>query len=164
MSALWLRSLAAFLVLPGVVAGVIPFLIRRLDPWSMGNGSPGSAIALIGGIILLACVRDFYVSGRGTLAPWDPPRSLVVVGLYRYTRNPMYWGVGLLVLGQALLAGSPLMLGYAVFLGIAFHLRVVLKEEPFLASRFGQEWEAYRRAVPRWWWSMRGAAVDPPDG
>jgi protein-S-isoprenylcysteine O-methyltransferase Ste14 len=86
---LWLRALASFLACPAMVAGLVPMLFVRehtpYAPWL-----PLSAFVLgIGIFALLWCVRDFYVSGRGTLAPWDPPKRLVIVGLYRFVRNPM---------------------------------------------------------------------------
>ena len=95
------RALLAFLVLPCVVAVLAPPLIAFLDPWRGRACTPGLAVMLAGAIVLLWCVRDFYVSGKGTLAPWDPPEKLVVIGLYRYVRNPMYVGVLLLVFGWA---------------------------------------------------------------
>ena len=104
----------------------------------------------IGVVMLLWCVRDFYVSGRGTLAPWDPPKRLVIVGLYRFTRNPMYVGISLLLFGWSLLAASPLLAGYTVFLALLFHLRVVLYEEPRLKRQFDEEWASYAATVPRW--------------
>jgi protein-S-isoprenylcysteine O-methyltransferase Ste14 len=90
------------------------------------------------------------VSGKGTLAPWDPPKHLVIVGLYRFTRNPMYVGVLLMTAGWSLLAGSPSLAGYVVILAIAFHLRVVLFEEPRLRKQFGEEWASYSATVSRW--------------
>lgn len=110
----------------------------------------GAVPLAIGLVMLLWCVRDFYVSGKGTLAPWDPPRRLVIVGLYRFTRNPMYVGIALLLAGWSLLTASPLLAGYMVFLAIAFHLRVVLYEEPRLKKKFGEEWAKYAATVPRW--------------
>ena len=104
----------------------------------------------IGVVMLLWCVRDFYVSGRGTLAPWDPPKRLVIVGLYRFTRNPMYVGISLLLAGWSLLAASPFLGSYTVVLAIAFHLRVTLYEEPRLKKQFGEEWATYAATVPRW--------------
>jgi protein-S-isoprenylcysteine O-methyltransferase Ste14 len=110
----------------------------------------GVVVVAAGLAVLLWCVRDFYASGRGTLAPWDPPRHLVVVGLYRFVRNPMYVGVLTLVAGWGLLAGSPLIAVYAVALAVVFHLRVILFEEPWLARTFGEEWKRYSAAVSRW--------------
>jgi protein-S-isoprenylcysteine O-methyltransferase Ste14 len=147
---LFLRALISFLVLPGTVAGLIPAWIVSTDR-GWGHGLIIGAVPLaIGLVMLLWCVRDFYVSGKGTLAPWDPPRRLVIVGLYRFTRNPMYVGIALLLAGWSLLTASPLLAGYMVFLAIAFHLRVVLYEEPRLKKKFGEEWAKYAATVPRW--------------
>jgi len=147
---LLLRALVSFLILPGTVAGLIPAWIVSTDH-SRGDGLiVGVAPLVIGVVILLWCVRDFYVSGRGTLAPWDPPKRLVIVGLYRFTRNPMYAGILLLLTGWSLFAASSLLAGYAVMLAIAFHLRVLLYEEPRLKMQFSEEWAAYAATVPRW--------------
>ena len=155
-SVLFLRALAALLVLPGTFAGIIPALIASADHWR-GNGHAAGMAPLVAGIlILLWCVRDFYVAGKGTLAPWDPPKHLVVIGLYRFVRNPMYVGLILLLIGWALLAGSFLLGGYALFFAIAFHLRVVLYEEPRLRSQFPQAWAEYAATVPRWFPRLRG--------
>ena len=113
--------------------------------------SLGSVPIAIGVVMLLWCVRDFYVSGRGTLAPWDPPKRLVIIGLYRFTRNPLYVGILLLLGGWSFLAASPWLAAYGVFLAIAFHLRVLLYEEPVLKKQFGEEWDGYAATVPRWW-------------
>jgi protein-S-isoprenylcysteine O-methyltransferase Ste14 len=95
-------------------------------------------------------VRDFYVLGRGTLAPWDPPRRLVVRGLYRYSRNPMYLGVLCIVGGWAIGFQSTSLGLYCAGLLAAFHLRVILAEEPFLARTHGEEWTEYVSRVRRW--------------
>ena len=100
----------------------------------------------------LWCVRDFYVSGKGTLAPWAPPKHLVTIGLYRYTRNPMYVAVSLLLLGWAAAFASAGLFIYAVCVAIAFHLRVVYGEEPWLARTHGEAWKQYAGRVPRWFW------------
>ena len=153
---LFFRALAALLVLPGTFAGIIPALVVSADRWR-GAGHPAGIAPLVAGvIILLWCVRDFYVAGKGTLAPWDPPKRLVVIGLYRFVRNPMYVGLMLLLIGWALIAGSPLLVGYALFFAIAFHLRVVLYEEPRLQNQFPEDWPAYSAAVPRWLPRLRG--------
>jgi protein-S-isoprenylcysteine O-methyltransferase Ste14 len=148
---LLLRALLSFLALPGAVAFVVPWLID--GPAALrGDGWPviGAVVLVAGFTVLLWCVRDFFVAGRGTLAPWDPPRRLVVVGLYRLTRNPMYVGVLILVAGWALRAGSVPLAVYDVLLVVGFHARVVLAEEPWLARTFPTEWRAYAAAVPRW--------------
>jgi protein-S-isoprenylcysteine O-methyltransferase Ste14 len=147
---LFLRALISFLVLPGTFAGLIPAWIVSTDR-GRGHGFILGAVPLaIGVAMLLWCVRDFYVSGKGTLAPWDPPKRLVIVGLYRFTRNPMYVGISLLLVGWSLLTASPWLAGYTVVLAIAFHLRVVLYEEPRLKKQFGEEWVTYAGTVPRW--------------
>jgi protein-S-isoprenylcysteine O-methyltransferase Ste14 len=144
------RALLAFIALPGMVAIVAPPAIASLDPWRGERWTAGAVVLLAGAVVLLWCVRDFYVSGKGTLAPWDPPRRLVVVGLYRFTRNPMYVGVLVMLCGWALYLRSPLLVAYTVALAAAFHARVVTYEEPWCASQFGAHWQAYAAAVPRW--------------
>jgi protein-S-isoprenylcysteine O-methyltransferase Ste14 len=144
------RALLAFLALPGLIALLVPPVLAMLDPWRAGTWPAGLLVLAAGAIVLIMCVRDFLVLGGGTLAPWDPPRRLVVVGLYRYNRNPMYVGVLLIVFGWSLLLRSPLLLVYGLVLVLAFHLRVLWSEEPWLARQFGERWDAYAAAVPRW--------------
>ena len=145
-----LRAIIAFLALPCVVAGLVPALIVSSDT-HRGNGMAIGFVLLVAGLILLLwCVRDFFVSGRGTLAPWDPPKHLVVVGLYRFVRNPMYLAVLTIVLGWGLATGSTFLALYLFALGVAFHLRVVLYEEPRLRQQFDAEYKAYVATVPRW--------------
>lgn len=144
------KALLAFLLLPGVVAFVVPLLLFR-PPLSWHAFNRLGLVPLVLGVIgLLWCVRDFRVSGRGTLAPWAPPERLVVVGLYRFTRNPMYIAVLLIVGGWALAFRSPALGVYAAALCLAFHLRVMRGEEPWLARTFGEAWTNYSRSVPRW--------------
>jgi protein-S-isoprenylcysteine O-methyltransferase Ste14 len=144
------RAVFAFLLLPGMVAFVVPVFLLR--PVSSARVFHLIAIAplTVGTVLLLWCVRDFYVSGKGTLAPWSPPRRLVVVGLYRWSRNPMYIAVSLILIGWAMAYRSTTLLTYAVMVMLAFHLRVVLGEEPWLARTHGEEWERYKLRVPRW--------------
>ena len=126
---LFLRALVAFLALPGMVAGVIPWLIVSAgEPRASGWPWPGRLLMAAGLCILLWCVRDFYVAGKGTLAPWDPPTTLVRAGLYRFTRNPMYVGVLTLVSGWTLSSGSRTLAVYTAGLALAFHLRVIFYE------------------------------------
>lgn len=145
------RALLAFLALPGMVAGVAPWLIAAGDPWR-GNGAPivGGVIYALGFLIVAVCAVEFYRAGKGTLAPWSPPKALVTGGLYRWTRNPMYVGVVTAVAGAGITAGSPLLAVYTVLLAFLFHARVTMHEEPWLALRFPEEWKAYELAVPRW--------------
>ncbi len=144
------RALLAFLVLPGIAAIIAPPILASADPWKGRPFMPGLFIMLAGSVMLIRCVRDFYVSGKGTLAPWNQPRQLVVIGLYRYMRNPMYVGVVLLVLGWSIYFTSPVLAVYSVLLAVGFHIRVLTHEEPWLGSQFGAEWDRYRTSVPRW--------------
>ena len=147
---MFIRAVTVFLVLPGIAACLVPVVIARLDPWATGGYRLGLPLAIVGTLVILWCVRDFYVAGKGTLAPWHPPRELVVIGLYRYARNPMYLGVLMLVFGWAGMYGSPLGILYGSILWIGFHLRIILHEEPWLQSQFPAEWENYRRRVNSW--------------
>jgi protein-S-isoprenylcysteine O-methyltransferase Ste14 len=148
------RAAIAFLALPTMVAGVIPALIVRGTAPAQGTGWFGSALIGAGCGILGWCVRDFFASGRGTLAPWDPPVHLVIVGLCRLVRNPMDIAVLATVAGWSVLYLSPCLALYAAFLAVAFHVRVIAHEKPWLSRRFGPEWSAYavstRRWLPRW--------------
>lgn len=147
---MFIRALLAFLALPGLFAFVLPWLIAANDTSSGEGNAIGIVVAAIGLAVLLWCVRDFYVAGKGTLAPWDPPKHLVIVGLYRFARNPMYAGVLTFVAGWSVTTGSLWLTGYLVALAIAFHLRVLLFEEPRLSKQFGAQWETYAANVSRW--------------
>lgn len=145
------RAVIAFLALPGTVGYLVPIL---LSPGRTAHGAwaPAGASAIaIGSLLLLWCTRDFYVGGRGTLAPWAPPRRLVVSGPYRVTRNPMYVAVLVVLCGWSLWFASPVLVAYTLAVAVAFHLRVVLYEEPRLRDTFGQRWQEYRVRVPRRW-------------
>lgn len=147
--ALFARALTAFLVLPGVVAFLVPLMLVGAGSAPFSNRWGGIPLG-VGIVVLLVCVREFYVAGRGTLAPWAPPTKLVVTGLYTRSRNPMYVAVLLILSGWAFGFRSwPLAL-YAVVVLAAFHLRIVLHEEPWLARTFGHAWMQYQERVPRW--------------
>ena len=105
---------------------------------------------LVGAVIECWCAWDFAVKGRGTPAPFDPPKELVARGLYQRVRNPMYVGVMLILLGEALLFASRFMLTYSLAVFVGFNLFVLLYEEPTLRRKFGESYERYCRAVPRW--------------
>ena len=147
---MFLRALLAFLALPGIVAFAIPIY------WLISTSRTdlvqplGLLPLLLGCAGLLWCVRDFYVFGKGTLAPWSPPQHLVTAGLYRYSRNPMYVSVLLILLGWAVSFGARGLYRYALFVGIAFHVRVVMAEEPWLRRTHGAAWDDYVRRVRRW--------------
>lgn len=145
-----LRAVLAFLVLPGVVAILVPLAWVHVTSHTTLVHPVGLLPLLLGLAALGWCVRDFYVAGKGTLAPWAPPTRLVVVGLYRRSRNPMYVAVVLMLLGWAAAFGSWGLLAYAAAVALVFHLRIVFGEEPWLARTFGAQWEDYRAKVPRW--------------
>lgn len=147
-----IKSILFFILAPGMVAGVIPLTLLR-------NGSKletgfVSYLALplwvIGTTVLIWCFWDFLAKGKGTPAPTDPPKQLVVSGLYKYVRNPMYFGVLLIIIGHFIWFGYWGLLIYAVVVWIAFNLFVRLYEEPNLRKRFGAEYENYLKSVPRW--------------
>ena|SRR5215469_16938184 len=148
---LW-RAIVAFVALPGVVAFAVPL------GWAWRSGCQarfpvaGSIGVAVGTGLLLACVREFYVVGRGTLAPWSPPKRLVTTGPYRFSRNPMYVGVGIILGGWTTLYDARALGIYALAVICAFHFRVLLAEEPRAAREFGAQWQAYRDTVSRWLW------------
>jgi protein-S-isoprenylcysteine O-methyltransferase Ste14 len=149
-------SLVFLVLVPGVVAGLVPWW---LTGWRFQNPLPYWVPLRVGGLILLAAgvvvllqafVR-FVVEGLGTPAPVAPTERLVVGGLYRYVRNPMYLAVAAIIVGQALALGQPILLLYAGVFAVAVASFVHWYEEPTLRRRFGDQYEAYRRAVPAWW-------------
>ena len=143
------RALVAFLVLPGVVAFLVPLWILRPPDRTYPNAG-GWILVVVGSVLLLWCVREFYVAGKGTLAPWSPPRHLVTSGLYRISRNPMYVAVLLILAGWAVGFQSRALTIYAIVVAAAFHLRVVFGEEPWLARTHGDAWARYKTQVRRW--------------
>ena len=147
---MFVRAVIAFLALPGIVAFLVPAVWAWLGGLTL-HGPSGLIVLALGTVGLPRCVRDFCVAGKGTLAPWAPPQRLVVSGLYRYSRNPMYVCVALILLGWASAFASPGLLMYALAVMAAFHLRVVLGEEPWLARTHGAAWAQYARRVRRWW-------------
>lgn len=140
------------LVAPGTVAGLVPWLItgwRSADPW-IGLRVGGALLIAAGVAVLVHAFARFVVEGIGTPAPVAPTEKLVVGGLYRYVRNPMYVAVAATIIGQALLLGRPVLLAYAlVFMGTVAAF-VKLYEEPVLSRRYGAQYDEYRRAVPAW--------------
>jgi len=153
-------SVVFFAIAPGTVAGVIPYALSdwRVGPPLLGVAAIriiGVAIAVAGLAGLIECFVRFSVKGHGTPAPVAPPDNVVVTGLYRHVRNPMYVAVVSIVVGQALLFGSVAMLEYAIVVWLFFHLAVVFYEEPTLRRQFGPSYALYRANVPRWWPRMR---------
>jgi protein-S-isoprenylcysteine O-methyltransferase Ste14 len=149
-----LRSLLWTLLLPGLVAGFLPWRYFGVSQVQLNLRNPLHLLGLVlvaGGVILLiVCVWEFAHQGRGTLSPADPPRELVVRGLYRYVRNPMYLCVTAIVVGEILLTGSRgLLLYWAIWFAVV-NLFVIGYEEPNLRARFGASYERYVATVGRW--------------
>jgi len=117
--------------------------------WS-GFRAVGAVLITAGLPVVLAAIVRFVRQGRGVPTPVLPARHLVVSGLYRHVRNPMYIAVLSVIVGQGLLFGNGPVLRYALAVALGFHLFVLLHEEPSLSRRFGAEYENYRRAVRRW--------------
>jgi protein-S-isoprenylcysteine O-methyltransferase Ste14 len=155
MRDLWLalRSVFWFLVLPGISVGYIPWILGLGDA-QPDLRHPADVIAVVlivaGALVLLACAWEFAHSGRGTLSPVDAPRALVVQGLYRYVRNPMYVGGVIILAGDVLLVRSAGLLLYAVIWFAAVNAFVILYEERALRRRFGASYENYTHRVHRW--------------
>ncbi|UCI28409.1 methyltransferase family protein [Mesorhizobium sp. B2-8-5] len=146
---------ALFLVVaPGVVAGLAPWLLtdRYRKPLSALPGFvPAGSLLVVGAAaILLHAFARFALEGLGTPAPVAPTEKLVVGGIYRHVRNPMYVAVLAIILGQALIFSSWAMLVYGLIAAAAMVSFVKVYEEPTLANRYGAEYETYRRAVPGW--------------
>jgi protein-S-isoprenylcysteine O-methyltransferase Ste14 len=146
-------SLLFLVVAPGVVAGLVP---RLLTGWAAQQH--WAVLEVVGWILLAAGVAAllhafalFVLEGLGTPAPVAPTENLVVGGLYRYVRNPMYLAVGATIVGQALVLGRAILLVYAAVFAVAVAAFVRWYEEPTLRRQFGRQYETYRDAVPGWW-------------
>ena len=155
-SGIWLtiRCLFWAAALPGMVAGYVPWRfvgLRRVAlDLTRANQLAGLALVAAGVVLLAACVWEFAREGKGTLAPPDPPKELVVRGLYRYLRNPMYVSVSAILLGEALAAWSRAMLIYWAVFFVTVNLFIIGHEEPFLRRRFGVSYVRYARRTGRW--------------
>ena len=149
-------SASFFALAPGTVAGLGPWLLTRWRPGAPFTSWPllrlaGALLVVAGAAALIHAFARFVAEGVGTPAPVAPTAHLVVGGLYRYMRNPMYAAVTAAILGQALLLWQPVLLTYAAVVASAFVVFVVGYEQPALRRQFGPSYEAYRRAVPAWW-------------
>jgi protein-S-isoprenylcysteine O-methyltransferase Ste14 len=147
-------SLVFLLLAPGVMAGLVPWL---LTGWSVEESFTWPPLQVLGALLIVAgtavvlhAFGRFVVEGLGTPAPVAPPEQLVVGGLYRHVRNPMYVAVASTIIGQALLLGRPVLLAYAALFMAVVAAFVRWYEEPALTDRFGAEYAAYRQAVPAW--------------
>jgi protein-S-isoprenylcysteine O-methyltransferase Ste14 len=145
-------SFVFLLLAPGVVAGVVPWLLTgwESNDWPLLVRVLGGLLIAGGVGVLLHAFGRFVLEGLGTPAPVAPTERLVVGGLYRHVRNPMYVAVAATIIGQALLFGRPVLLAYAALFIAVVAAFVHLYEEPTLMSRYGDEYAAYRRAVPAW--------------
>jgi protein-S-isoprenylcysteine O-methyltransferase Ste14 len=144
-------STVFLLVAPGVVAGVGPWLVTR---WHMRGPlalhAIGALLIAAGALVLLRAFVRFVVEGVGTPAPVAEPERLVIGGLYRYVRNPMYIAVGATIVGEAAFFGQPVLLAYAAAFWVITAAFVHFYEEPHLKRRYGAEYEAYSSTVPAW--------------
>jgi protein-S-isoprenylcysteine O-methyltransferase Ste14 len=148
-------SLVFFLLAPGVIAGLVPWLLTGFQSRpSPAYGIPlrvfGTVLVVAGAAVLVQAFARFVLEGSGTPAPVAPTERLVVGGLYRYVRNPMYLAVLAVVVGLALVLWQPGLLLYAAIVALSFAVFVRVYEEPTLTRKFGAEYEAYCLAVPRW--------------
>ena len=150
----WIRAALFIVVVPGSVAGWIPWYAAGSPPVAPRANAflaaLGAAMVVAGWTVLLICAREFARAGRGTPAPYDPPRSLVTSGLYRFTRNPMYVGVVTAIFGQAIWFHSRDAAIYGIAMILAFHVAIRIYEEPRLTRVFGQQYLDYKKSVPRW--------------
>jgi protein-S-isoprenylcysteine O-methyltransferase Ste14 len=155
-SSAWLalRSLLWTILLPGVVAGYVPWRFFGVGRTPFDLTSPTQLLGLVciglGVVLLAARIFEFAWSGRGTLSPADPPRHLVVRGLYRYVRNPMYLSVTMILLGKALVVHSVALTIYWAIWFAAANIFVLCYEEPALRRRFGSSYNEYTQQVRRW--------------
>ncbi len=156
MVSLFIRNLFFTILQPGLVAGLIPVWITDIriknifdEVWQLHHYM-GTIVFLIGFVLMLWCIISFAVKGRGTLSPVDPTKKLVMTGLYNFSRNPMYVGVILLLIGEAVFFQSTNLWVYLVFVFVLFNLFVIYIEEPRLRKDFGEEYDLYRQKVRRW--------------
>jgi protein-S-isoprenylcysteine O-methyltransferase Ste14 len=159
-----LKTLIFSILVPGTVAGVIPWLLLQ-QSWGLVFLFPsiwlvGFLPLVLGVALYFWCAGAFTFIGKGTPAPIDAPKFLVKEGPYHWVRNPMYIAVLSIVIGQAILFHSLLLVGYALLVGTVVHLFVVFVEEPSLRQQFGESYETYLRTVPRW---IPGARPSKPE-
>lgn len=156
MVSLYLRNLFFTIVHPGLVVGLIPYWIlddgvKRVETASSYLYQyAGVTLGIIGLVILLHCIFRFAVKGRGTLSPLDPTKHLVINGFYTYSRNPMYVGVMMMLIAEALFFESANLVVYSGIVFIIFNIFIITVEEPRLRRDFGDEYLQYCQKVRRW--------------
>jgi protein-S-isoprenylcysteine O-methyltransferase Ste14 len=151
----WLAARSvAWTTLPFIVAGYVPWTFFGLSRVRIDASDPihwlGLVLMVAGTTLLMTCIWEFAASGHGTLGPPDPPKTLVVRGLYRYVRNPMYLSVATLLVGEELIVQALPLLLYFVMWFSAVNVFVLAYEEPVLRAKFGVSYEQYARSVGRW--------------
>lgn len=144
------KNVAFTVLVPGTVAVYVPVFLIRHGAAAVLGWVVATVLLVGGGSIYFWCLWDFVTFGGGTPAPIDAPKRLVIRGLYRYSRNPMYVGVLTVIFGWSVLFASWTIAAYGLVVAICFHLFVVLYEEPHLARVFGASYEEYRARVARW--------------
>lgn len=156
MLSLLLRNLLFTILQPGVVGVLVPYLLLRNSgetffpaEWTVLHFT-GAVLMIVGASVLLRCILRFVTEGKGTISPIDPTKKLIIKGLYKYSRNPMYVGMMILLAGEAIFWRSLHLAIYAVVIFVAFNLFVILHEEPRLRRVFGEEYEEYFQNVRRW--------------
>ncbi len=169
------KHLRAIVLLPGIVTLVIPGTIlwrSGTDSFGLWQSFPAARVVLsvigafcicLGLLLMVATIRLFVEVGKGTLAPWEPPKRLVVQGVYRHVRNPMISGVILVLLGESLLMASLPLVWWFLVVVVVNAVYIPLSEEPGLVERFGEAYLRYKQNVPRWvprWTPWDGEAGD----
>jgi len=150
---LLLRSIFFTFLFPGTITVLIPYLILRSEAATLKKDwihLLGLPLIIAGAAGLIWCIWQFFAEGRGTLAPVDPPKELVVHGMYRYVRNPMYVSVLAILIGEAIFFESIGISIETIIFFAATHLFIVYYEEPYLKYQFGPSYENYFRTVGRW--------------
>ncbi len=148
-----LHTAAFITIAPGAILLLVPAIIIALAGATLAPtpvAATAAAVLAAGLALFLWCVADFIARGRGTPDPNRPPERLVVAGPFRFVRNPMYVALLVILLGETILFLQPWLLAWAAVVFLAFHLRVLIYEEPTLARTFGDDWRAYRARTPRW--------------
>jgi protein-S-isoprenylcysteine O-methyltransferase Ste14 len=148
-----LKSLAFFILVPGLLLGYFPYTLARTDAELFDPGAFGYLAYLfwLAGVSgMLWCFWNFTFKGRGTPVPFDPPKELVAVGLYRFVRNPMYVSGIIALIGWILWSPSVTMIALPFWFFLAAHAFVTLYEEPTLKRKFGASYEDYLKRIPRW--------------
>lgn len=156
MISLFFRNLFFTIIQPGIVVGVIPFwilndkvnsfLVQQINFYHY----MGVIFFVIGLVVMLICIINFAIQGRGTLSPADPPKKLVVSGLYKFSRNPMYVGVIMILIGESIFLQSNILWIYTFGIFIAFNVFIIFFEEPRLLKKFGVKYADYSKKVRRW--------------